>query len=160
MDFQLIVGLLLTIIPIAGLRIGLPLVVDYCLREDIPIFPFFLLVVLLNVLMIFVIYFFLEKIHHGLLKWEFYAKVFNKFIEKLRNKTEKLEKRFNEIGYLALVLFVAIPLPGTGTWAGTLLAWLVGLDKKKSISAIALGVVIAGLIILLSSFGVIGLFYR
>ncbi len=160
MDFQLILGLLLTILPITELRAGLPVIVDYCFKNNLPILPFFLIVVLLNVLIVFVIYFFLEKIHKILLKWKFYARIFSRFVEKLRRRNKKFELKFNQRGYLALVIFVAIPLPGTGAWTGTFLAWLVGLEKKKSILAIALGVVIAGLIILFSSIGIISLFYR
>ena len=159
MDLQLIWGLLFTILPITELRLGLPIVVKYCLENDLTVWPFFLLVLLLNVLVVFVIFFFLEIIHKHLLKWRFYNKIFHKFIEKLRKKNEKFEKKFNEIGYLALVLFVAIPLPGTGAWTGTLLAWLTGLEKKKSIVAISLGVLIAGLIILFISLGIGGIFY-
>ena len=60
-------------------------------------------------------------------------------------------------GYLALTLFVAVPVPGTGAWTGTLVAWVLGLDRWKSIGAISLGVVIAGLIILFTSLGFFGL---
>lgn len=159
MDLQLILGLLLTILPITELRVGLPVVVDYCLRNGFSIFPFFLLVIILNVLVIFFIFFFLEFIHKHLLAWKFYEKLFYRFVEKLRNKQEKFEKKFNEIGYFALILFVAIPLPFTGAWTGTFLAWLLGLEKKKSISAISIGILIAGLIILLSSREILQLFY-
>ena len=56
------------------------------------------------------------------------------------------------------MLFVAVPLPGTGAWSGCLVSWLLGLDRKKSILAISLGVIIAGLIILFASLGVFSLF--
>ncbi len=159
MDFQLLLGLLLTILPITELRGGLPVIVDYCLKNGLSIWPFFLLVILLNALVIFAVYSFLEFFHEHLLKWKFYARIFDKLIEKIRKKHEKFERRFNEIGYLALILFVGVPLPVTGAWTGTFLAWLLGLEKKKAIGSIAIGVLIAGLIILLLSQGLIGLFY-
>jgi uncharacterized membrane protein len=59
-----------------------------------------------------------------------------------------------ELGYIALMIFVAIPLPGTGAWTGTLIAWTLGLNRLKSFIAIAVGVLIAGLLVLLLSLGV------
>ena len=50
-------------------------------------------------------------------------------------------------GYLGIMLFVAIPLPITGAWTGTLGAWILGMDRRKSILAVAAGVVIAGVIV-------------
>jgi len=159
MEFQLLIGFVLTLMPVTELRVGLPLIIDYCLKNNLSILPFFLLVVLLNVFVIFLAYSFLEFLHKYLIKWKFYAKIFNRFIEKLRKKNDKFEKKFNEIGYLALVLFVAIPLPGTGAWTGTLVAWLFGLEKRKSVLAISLGVLIAGILILIASLGILGIFY-
>lgn len=157
---QLIIGLVFTVLPITELRVGLPIVIDWCLRNNLNILPFFLLVILLNALVVFFIYFFLDKIHHNLLKFNFYSRRFDKIIEQVRRKNQSFEKKFHELGYLALLIFVAIPLPGTGAWTGTLLAWLVGLEKKKSILAISLGVAIAGLIMLVISFGFFNLFYK
>ena len=60
--------------------------------------------------------------------------------------------------YVALFLFVGIPLPGTGAWTGTLAASLLNMDFKKSILAITAGVVLAGIIMGLASIGVFGAF--
>jgi uncharacterized membrane protein len=60
---------------------------------------------------------------------------------------------------LALTLFVAVPLPVTGAWSGCLVAWTLGLDRKKSILAISLGVVIAGLIVFFGTIGFMNLFF-
>lgn len=64
----------------------------------------------------------------------------------LEDKTLKKRDKIDKYGIWGLLLFVAIPLPGTGGWTGALLASLLHLDKKKSFGAIALGVFIAGLI--------------
>lgn len=64
----------------------------------------------------------------------------------LEDKTLKKRDKIDKYGIWGLLLFVAIPLPGTGGWTGALLASLLHLDKKKSFSVIALGVFIAGLI--------------
>ena len=53
------------------------------------------------------------------------------------------------MGFLALTLFVGIPLPGTGAWTGCLIAWILGLNRKKSVLSITLGVVIASILVIL-----------
>lgn len=65
----------------------------------------------------------------------------------LEDKTLKKKDKIDKYGIWGLLLFVAIPLPGTGGWTGALLASLLNLDKKKSFLVISLGVFIAGLII-------------
>ncbi len=155
---ELFWGLLLTILPISELRIGLPLVVDYALRNNISLLPLFILVLMLNLLVIFFVFFFLDYLHKHLLKIKAYRKGFDFYLEKLRKRVDKFEKKFNEVGFLALILFVAIPLPGTGAYTGSLVVWVLGLERKKSIISIALGVLLAGLLILLGSLGLLSLF--
>lgn len=65
----------------------------------------------------------------------------------LEEKTLKKKDKIDKYGIWGLLLFVAIPLPGTGAWTGSLLASLLHLDRKKSFGVIAIGVIIAGLII-------------
>ena len=72
-------------------------------------------------------------------------------------KVDKFEKRHKLLGFAALTLFVAIPLPGTGAWSGSLVSWLLDLDRKKSIISIALGILIAGVIICLATLGLLNL---
>lgn len=73
--------------------------------------------------------------------------VINKPIYWLEEKTLKKRDKIDKYGIWGLLLFVAIPLPGTGGWTGALLASLLHLDKKKSFAVICIGVFIAGLII-------------
>lgn len=73
--------------------------------------------------------------------------VINKPIYWLEEKTLKKRDKIDKYGVWGLLFFVAIPLPGTGAWTGSLLAALLGLDKKKSFGVICIGVFIAGLII-------------
>ena len=65
----------------------------------------------------------------------------------LEEKTLRKKDKIDKYGIWGLLLFVAIPLPGTGGWTGALLASLLHLDRKKSFGIIAIGVFIAGLII-------------
>ena len=155
---KLIYAILLTLMPITELRIGLPIAISYAIENNIPIFLIFLLIVSINILLIFFIFFFLDSIHKYLMNINFYKKIFQKFLRKFQKKVDKFEKKHKEAGFLALVLFVATPLPGTGAWSGCLLAWILELERKKSIIAISIGVIIAGIIILLGSLGFIELF--
>lgn len=72
-------------------------------------------------------------------------------IFKLESKTLAKRDKIDKYGIWGLLLFVAIPLPGTGGWTGALLASLLHLDRKKSFGVIAVGVFIAGLIITILS---------
>ena len=89
------------------------------------------------------------------MKIKLYNKLFSFYIGRFQKKVDKFEKKYEKSGFIALALFVAVPLPITGAWSGCLLAWLLGLDRKKSIVAIASGVIMAGILILLGTLGVI-----
>jgi len=152
-------ALLFTILPITELRVGMPLAINYALENNIPVMLVFLIIVFLNILVVFFIFFFLDKIHLTLMKFKIYNKLFNLYLKKIQKKIDKFEKKHQEIGFIALILFVAIPLPGTGAWTGSLLSWILGLDRKKSILAIAIGIMLAGLFIFLASLGFFNYFY-
>ena len=68
------------------------------------------------------------------------------------NNKPKMSKRI----FVALMLFVAIPLPGTGAWTGSLVASLFDLPKKQSLLATTLGVLLSGVVMSLASYGVVG----
>ena len=98
------------------------------------------------------IYLFARKI----LEWGKDKKIIGKFftwcLEKGTKGGEKLKKSAGTKGiFFALLLFVGIPVPGTGAWTGTLAASFLNLDFKTSISAVALGVLLAGIIMSLGS---------
>jgi uncharacterized membrane protein len=73
-----------------------------------------------------------------------YQKFFDHFVERARIKLHAKVERW---GWLGIALFVAIPLPITGAWTGTLGAWVLGLGKRKTFAAVILGVIIAGAIV-------------
>jgi len=87
---------------------------------------------------------FLETVHRLLYRWSFYAGIFDRFVAKARAKVHKEVEKY---GYLGIMVFVAIPLPITGAWTGTLGAWILGMDRKKTMLAVAGGVAIAGIIV-------------
>ena len=159
MNFQILIGLILTILPVFELRGGLPVVIGAVVHEGLPLWPYILIVFLLNILIIFPIFLFLDFLHEIFMNIKIYRKIIGSFVLKTHKKAEKVQKRFDRWGYLALMLFVAVPLPGTGAWTGTLVAWILGLDRKRSILAIGSGVIIAGLIFLFLSLGFFGFLY-
>jgi uncharacterized membrane protein len=159
MDLRLIYAIILSILPITELRAGLPLAVIYARDNNIPIILVFLLIVLVNILAIFLAFYFLDKIHGKLLRFRFYKKIFGFYLNKLQKRADKFEKKYSLIGFLALTLFVAIPLPATGAWSGVLISWILDLDRRKSILAISLGVIIAGILMLLGTLGFLNFFH-
>ena len=123
-----------------GLSSGLPLSI---------VFP---VAVISNILVFPIFYLFLTFVHDLLMKLKFYRRYFDFFLERTRRKVgPKVEK----YGYLGLTLFVAIPLPVTGAYTGTLGAWFFKMKKRKSFLAVILGVLIAAIIVsIVSVFGV------
>ncbi len=73
----------------------------------------------------------------------------------LDKKVDKHKGQIEKFGYLGLVLFVGIPLPGTGAWTGCLIASVLEMDKKKSFLAALAGVFIASIIMMILSFGLL-----
>ena len=84
------------------------------------------------------------------------TKLLSKFVNKIENKALSKKDQIDKYKYLGLILFVGIPLPGTGAWTGSLLACLLNMDKKKSFGAIMIGLIMASIIMMIISYGVIG----
>jgi len=97
-----------------------------------------------NALVAPLVYLFLSSLHKLLERWEPYRRLFDRIVERSRRKVHaKVEK----YGYAGLILFVAIPLPITGAYTGTLGAWVLGMDRRKTVLAVFVGVIIAGIIV-------------
>lgn len=82
-------------------------------------------------------------------------KMFRKISRWLHKKADKNKKSIERYGYLGLLLFVGIPLPGTGAWTGCLVAALLNMDRKKSFLATLAGIIMASIIMMLLSYGII-----
>ncbi|MEM5805306.1 MAG: small multi-drug export protein [Candidatus Aenigmatarchaeota archaeon] len=133
-----------TLSPIVELNGSIPL--GIALGLD-PLFTF-LIVVVTNSLLFFVIYFALFFFYEN-----FISKInfFKKYIEKSRRKVKPYVKKY---GYLGLTAFIALPTPFTGVYTGSVIAWILGMDWKKSFLAIVIAVVINGLIVLGAVLGI------
>lgn len=110
----------------------------------------FIICYIANILPVPFILLFINWIFNKMSKW----KPTKKIVDWLSNKTLRKKEQIDKYGYFGLFLFVGIPLPGTGAWTGSLLAILLNLDKKKSFITIALGVLAAGIIMSLLSYGI------
>ena len=83
------------------------------------------------------------------------TKLFKGMVTKLETKAMNKKDQIERLQYIGLLLFVGIPLPGTGAWTGCLIAALLNMDKKKAMIYAILGVVMAGIIMLLLSYGIL-----
>lgn len=87
--------------------------------------------------------------------WMKKTKLLRKIVEKMEDKAEKHKDKFEKGEFIALILFVGIPLPGTGAWTGALVASVMGMNKKKAMLAIVLGVILASIIMMILSYGIL-----
>ena len=122
----------------------------------LPVFQSFLVCMIGNMIPVPIIYFFARKV----LIWgqdkKYIGKFFTFCIEKGEKGGKKLQKKAGRGLFIALMLFVGIPIPGTGAWTGTLAASFLDMGFKKSVIAVMLGVLIAGVIMALASMGLFG----
>ena len=84
------------------------------------------------------------------------VKIFRSFAVWIYKKVDKNKSSIEKYGFWGLVIFVGIPLPGTGAWTGALVAAMLNMDRKKALAAITLGVFMASMIMMLVSFGILG----
>lgn len=140
---------IISMLPIGELRVSLPLALT---TFKMPLVWAYLIAVVGNILPVVVIAYFLEPVSVFLSK---HSKFFRRFFDWLFHHTRKKHsKRFEVFEEVALVTFVAIPLPITGAWSGALAAFVFGIPPKKSIPLIALGVAIAGVIVSIVTLGI------
>ncbi|HJW88859.1 MAG TPA: small multi-drug export protein [Dehalococcoidia bacterium] len=134
---EAILVMLVSASPLSELRGGIPLGISL----GLPPLWVFLLAVAANILVFFPVFFALELSHKVLL-----ARIpfFPSYIQRVRNRGRPLVRKH---GFLGLALFVAVPLPLTGVYSGTVLSWLMGMDLKKSSLAIGLGALMAGIVV-------------
>ena len=113
--------------------------------------PSFIICFIGNIIPIPFILWLITPIFNRLKKTKLFSGVVNKLERKAMSKKDQIEK----LQYIGLLLFVGIPLPGTGAWTGCLIAALLDMDKKKSMLYAILGVLLAGVIMMILSFGIL-----
>lgn len=146
---------LISMVPLIELRGAIPVSQAY----QLPIIPSYIVCIIGNMLPVPIIYFFARKV----LEWGADKPIIGKFftfcLEKGEKGGKKLQEKAGKGLFLALLLFVGVPLPGTGAWTGTLAASLLDMDFKSSVVAVMLGVLLAGIIMGVASMGVFSMIF-
>lgn len=143
---------LISMVPLIELRGAIP----YAILQGLPVLPSYIIAIIGNMLPVPIIYLFARKV----LVWgkdkPYIGKFFTFCLEKGEKGGKKLQAKAGRGLFVALLLFVGIPLPGTGAWTGTLAASLLDMDFRSSVIAVMLGVLLAGIIMGAASAGLLG----
>ncbi|GBD87981.1 putative small multi-drug export protein [bacterium BMS3Abin03] len=139
--------------PIGELRASIPLGLTI---YNLPLWLVFIVSVVGNIIPpIFILWLF-PKISDWMMS---HSKLMNRFLSWLFDRTrKKAHGKIEKYGDIALIIFVAIPLPNTGAWTGALAAWLFDIPMKRAIPNILYGVIIAGVIVTLVTTGLVHIF--
>lgn len=138
---------IISILPLLELRGGL--IAASLLK--VSFFKGYVVSIIGNLLPIPLVLLFLDKIFNFLRRF----KLTSKMVTKLENKILSKKNQIDKYGYFGLLLFVGIPIPGTGAWTGSALAVLLHLDKKKSFAYIVFGIILASIIMSIFSYGIL-----
>lgn len=140
---------LVSMVPLVELRGAIPISQGL----GLPLLSSYIICIIGNMIPVPFIYLFARKI----LEWGQDKPVIGKFfrfcLEKGEKGGKKLQAKAGRGLFLALLLFVGIPVPGTGAWTGTLAASILDLDFKKTVFSVLGGVLLAGIIMAVSSYG-------
>ena len=136
----LLITAVLSFMPISELRGAIP----FAMVNNIPWYAAFLFATFFNALVAPFCWLFLATAHKLLYNIGWYHHFFDRFVERAR---KKLSGSMEKWGWLGIALFVAIPLPITGAWTGTLGSWVLGVSKQRTMMAVIMGVMGAGIIV-------------
>ena len=147
----------ISMVPLIELRGAIPYAVGFIeAGAPLKLWLCYVIAIVGNMLPVPIIFFFARKV----LEWGKDKPVIGGFftfcLEKGHKGGEKLKEKAGRGLFVALLLFVGIPLPGTGAWTGTLAASILDMDFKESVTAVILGVILAGIIMGVLSAGVFG----
>lgn len=142
---------IISLMPILELRGGI--IAGFALGMDF--LPTFIIAYIGNILPVPFILMFIEWVFDFLSRTRF-----KRLPDALKRRALKQSDSIKKYQYLGLLLFVGVPLPGTGAWTGALIASLLKMDKKKAFIYIAIGVLMAGVIVSIFSFGLLDMLFR
>ena len=143
--------MLVSMIPVVELRGGIP----FGVAAGLPVWAAFLAAVLGNLIPVPFIIVYIRRIFQWMRKR---LPRLNRLVDKLEKKAHLKGQKVTKYKYLGLMLFVAIPLPGTGAWTGSLAAAFLDMPLRKALPSVILGVLIAGMAVSILSYGVVSLF--
>ena len=160
MFWKILIVLLISMIPLVELRGAIPIAVG--LDLGLPEWLILIVAIIGNILPVPIIFLFARKVLDwgSKQKWKPFKQFCDFCVKKGEKGGKKLLKKAGDKGaYFALFLFVAIPIPGTGAWTGTLAASILDLDFKKTMLSVISGILVAGLIMLVTSLGLFRLIF-
>ncbi|UII81763.1 small multi-drug export protein [Flagellimonas sp. CMM7] len=140
MILDLLTAMLWSLSPFGESKLGIP----YGIMKGLNSYAVLIACFLANLLVFPIMMFFLENVNRYLIKWRFYKK--SAIYVAKRAKTGSAGK-IQKFGFFGLVLFVMIPLPGTGIYAGSIASYLLKIEKKKAFFANAIGIFFSSIII-------------
>ncbi len=147
---KIVMTIAVSAIPVVELRGGIP----YGVVQGLPIWVAYLASVVGNLMPIPIILLFLNKVFDWMRTNEKLAHIVHKLEKKAHLQGRKV-KKYKKLG---LIILVAIPLPGTGAWTGALVATVLEIPPREAIAPIVWGVVIAGVLVTIATFGISSLF--
>lgn len=143
--------MLISMVPLIEIRGAIP----FSQAWNLPVVSSYIVAIIGNMIPVPFIYLFARRF----LQWGQNKRIIGKlctfFLNKGTKAGQKLEEKAGRGLFVALFLFVGIPLPGTGAWTGTLAASLLKIEFKKTVFAVMAGVLLAGIIMMLISLGVL-----
>ena len=148
LTLKYIIIFIISLMPILELRGGL--LAASLLK--VPALQAYIICIIGNLIPIPLILWFLDSVFDFMKKHH----ILTKFIGFCERKGNEKKDKIERLGFLGLILFVGIPLPGTGAWTGCLIATILRMDKKKALIAAIIGVIMASVIMMLVSYGIIG----
>ena len=142
---------LVSMIPVVELRGGIP----FGVAAGLPVWAAFLAAVIGNLIPVPFIVVYIRRIFQWMREK---MPDLNRLVDRLEDKAHLKGRRVNKYKYLGLAIFVAIPLPGTGAWTGSLAAACLDMPLRRAIPSVIAGVLVAGLAISILTYGVASLF--
>jgi len=143
--------MVLALLPVAESRLSIP----YGIMNGVDLFTVVLLSIIGNIIPAPLILLTMNRIEKWIMSFNnenIVKKLFIKYIDNLRKRSKKLIEKH---GFLGLIIFIAIPLPATGVWTGSIVAYIFGIDPKRAFFAIFIGLIIAIFIITIMTLGIL-----
>ena len=134
------IAVLWSISPLGEAKVGLP----YAIINDVNIYLAFIICFAANVMVFPIMMFFLDYSNRYFFKWRWYKKIAIYIARKAKTGAGKGVQKY---GFWGLMIFVAVPLPGTGVYAGSIAAYIFNIDRKKAFYANTLGIFASTLIV-------------
>jgi len=143
--------MVLALLPVAESRLSIP----YGIMNGVDLFTVVSLSIIGNIIPAPLILLTMNRIEKWIMSFNnenMVKKLFIKYIDNLRKRSKKLIEKY---GFLGLIIFIAIPLPATGVWTGSIVAYIFGIDPKRAFFAIFIGLIIAIFIITIMTLGIL-----